>query len=196
MPSRREAANRQSTERHELHRSHRRRHEGRARFDGRSPERQGHPGRARDGRRLPRQPPQRHRSHQDQGDVSGRRQEALAPEGHRPRPRRLQVARPSGSAAASSSARSRATTPRRSTGRSSTSPSARRSATGSTPATSSSSTTSPSPKPKTKQFVAALVAASPRRAKTLVVSAPTFDENTLPRRPQRRSRRCSSPPPR
>ena len=53
-------------------------------------------------------------SHQDQGRRHRLRRQALAPEGHRPRPRRLQVARPSGSAAASSSARSPATTPRRS----------------------------------------------------------------------------------
>ena len=41
----------------------------------------------------------------------------MAPEGHRPRPRRLHRARPSGRAAASSSARARATTPSRSTAR-------------------------------------------------------------------------------
>ena len=51
------------------------------------------------------------------GMVSRRRREAVAPEGHRPRPRRHVAARRSGPAAAPSSARARATTSSRSTAR-------------------------------------------------------------------------------
>ena len=57
------------------------------------------------------------RATQDPRRGPRRRRQAVAPEGHRPRPRRLIALAASGRAAASRSARSRATTPSRSTAR-------------------------------------------------------------------------------
>ena len=123
------------------------------------------PARARDRARGAERAAPGHRGDEDARQGPRRRREAVAPEGHRPRPRRLLALAASGRAAASSSARARATTPSRSTARRAAPRCAARCRSTPSAARSPSSTRRASTRRRRKQAVAAARATGASRSR-------------------------------